>query len=300
MAAVAPTAPPTTPPAATPRGYAPGDPCAPGPRLCIPALTLTAPIVPVGATVTGAMAAPPDPRTVGSYAPGVVPRGCRQCRERGHGRHADDRTGDPLGPRPARAGDGIVVVDAMGPAWRFVVLENVVYRGEEALLMRIVGPADDANLALLAGAGTWDPALGVYDGTRPLAGALAGQRSPRRVGASPTTGARGPAMCWRATCQVRRRRRARWPGYTAGAPLPGIPQPLGTVGGLFRHYWVLVKLDINPSRPSSCSSIYGPSTPSPASPSPHRSSTETISRCAPNGGHLRDGRTGAARGHRPR
>jgi len=53
-------------------------------------------------------------------------------------------------------------------------------------------------------------------------------------------------MRWRATCPVRRCRRARWPGYALGAPLPGIPQPLGTVGELFRHYWVLVKLVINP------------------------------------------------------
>jgi hypothetical protein len=146
---------PTTTPAPTPRGYAPGDPCAPyataaPARLCIPALALSAPVVPVGATPEGAMAESPDPWAVGWYAPGPPP-----------GAPAVFWELDRL-----RAGDVLVVVDAAGVARRFVVLENAVYLRDDAPLTKVFGPADDANLALITGAGTWEPVLGVYDSNR--------------------------------------------------------------------------------------------------------------------------------------
>jgi len=173
---------PTTTPAPTPRGYAPGDPCAPyaagavpppgraaaaaPARLCIPALALSAPVVPVGATPAGAMAEAPDPWAVGWYAPGPPP-GAR-------GNAALAGAVDARGVGPAvfweldrlRPGDTLIVVDQAGVARRFVVLENAVYRREGAPLTRVFGTAADANLALITGAGTWDPALGVYDSNR--------------------------------------------------------------------------------------------------------------------------------------
>ena len=173
---------PTTTPAPTPRGYAPGDPCAPyaagavpprgraataaPARLCIPALALAAPVVPVGATPEGAMAEAADPWAVGWYAPGPPP-GAR-------GNAALAGAVDARGVGPAvfweldrlRAGDVLVVVDAAGVARRFVVLENAVYLRDDAPLTKVFGPAADANLALITGAGTWDPALGVYDSNR--------------------------------------------------------------------------------------------------------------------------------------
>ncbi len=173
---------PTATAVPTPRGYAPGDPCAPyaagavpppgraaaaaPARLCIPALALAAPVVPVGATPEGAMAEAADPWAVGWYAPGPPP-GAR-------GNAALAGAVDAQGVGPAifweldrlRTGDVLVVVDQAGVARRFVVLENTVYRREDAPLTRIFGPAADANLALITGAGTWDPALGVYDSNR--------------------------------------------------------------------------------------------------------------------------------------
>ncbi len=173
---------PTTTPAPTPRGYAPGDPCAPyaagavpprgraaagaPARLCIPALALAAPVVPVGATPAGAMAESPDPWAVGWYAPGPPP-GAR-------GNAALAGAVDARGVGPAvfweldrlRAGDVLVVVDAAGVARRFVVVENAVYLRDDAPLTKVFGPAADANLALITGAGTWEPALGVYDSNR--------------------------------------------------------------------------------------------------------------------------------------
>ena len=175
-------APAPTATAPTPRGYAPGDPCAPyaagavpplgraaaaaPARLCIPALALAAPVVPVGATPAGAMAEPPDPWAVGWYAPGPPP-GAR-------GNAALAGAVDARGVGPAvfweldrlRAGDVLVVVDAAGVARRFVVVENAVYLRDDAPLTKVFGPAADANLALITGAGTWDPALGVYDSNR--------------------------------------------------------------------------------------------------------------------------------------
>jgi len=173
---------PTATAVPTPRGYAPGDPCAPyaagavpprgraaagaPARLCIPALALAAPVVPVGATPAGAMAESPDPWAVGWYAPGPPP-GAR-------GNAALAGAVDARGVGPAvfweldrlRAGDVLVVVDAAGVARRFVVVENAVYLRDDAPLTKVFGPAADANLALITGAGTWEPALGVYDSNR--------------------------------------------------------------------------------------------------------------------------------------
>lgn len=167
------------PPTATPRGYAPDDPCTPyaagtlppfdravaaaPARLCIPALALSAPIVPVGVTAAGTMAEPDDPRAVGWYAPGPPPGAIGNAALAGK---VDVRGSGPgifwdlaqLWP-----GDGIVIVDRAGTALRFVVLETAVYRRAEAPLTRIFGPADDANLALITGAGTWEPTSGAYD-----------------------------------------------------------------------------------------------------------------------------------------
>ncbi len=172
---------PTATTVATPRGYAPGDPCAPyaagavpplgraaaaPARLCIPALALSAPVVPVGATPEGAMAEAADPWAVGWYAPGPPPGALGNAALAG----AVDAQG--IGPAVfwdlglLRAGDVLVVVDQAGVARRFVVLENTVYRREDAPLTSIFGPAADANLALITGAGTWNPALGVYDSNR--------------------------------------------------------------------------------------------------------------------------------------
>jgi hypothetical protein len=167
------------PPAPTPRRYAADDPCAPyaagnppptgravvaAPvRICIPALALSAPVVPVGVTPAGVMAEPDDPGAVGWYAPGPPPGAL--------GNAALDGKVDNRGTGPAifwelarlQPGDNIVIVDRAGTARRFVVTETAVYRREEAPLTRIFGPAADANLALITGAGTWDPAAESYD-----------------------------------------------------------------------------------------------------------------------------------------
>jgi len=173
---------PTATTVATPRGYAPGDPCAPyaagavpplgraaaaaPARLCIPALALSAPVVPVGATPEGAMAEAADPWAVGWYAPGPPPGALGNAALAG----AVDAQG--IGPAVfwdlglLRAGDTLIVVDQAGVARRFVVLENAVYLRDDAPLTKVFGPADDANLALITGAGTWEPTVGAYDSNR--------------------------------------------------------------------------------------------------------------------------------------
>jgi len=173
---------PTATAVPTPRGYAPGDPCAPyaagavpppgraataaPARLCIPALALSAPVVPVGATPEGAMAEAADPWAVGWYAPGPPPGALGNAALAG----AVDAQG--IGPAVfwdlglLRAGDTLIVVDQAGVARRFVVLENAVYLRDDAPLTKVFGPADDANLALITGAGTWEPTVGAYDSNR--------------------------------------------------------------------------------------------------------------------------------------
>jgi len=173
---------PTATAVPTPRGYAPGDPCAPyaagavpplgraataaPARLCIPALALSAPVVPVGATPEGAMAEAADPWAVGWYAPGPPPGA------RGNAALAGAVDAQGIGPAVfwdlglLRAGDTLIVVDQAGVARRFVVLENAVYLRDDAPLTKVFGPADDANLALITGAGTWEPTVGAYDSNR--------------------------------------------------------------------------------------------------------------------------------------
>ena len=178
-AAAVPTTAPTVAPAATPRGYAPGDPCAPyaagavppsgravpaAPTLlCIPTLALSAPVVPVGATAAGTMAEPPDPRGVAWYSPGVMPGAV------GNAAIAGTVAAPGVGPaifwdlNKIIVGDLVVVVDEAGVARRFKVSETEVYLREAAPLLRVFGPAPDANLTLITGAGTWQPTLGAYD-----------------------------------------------------------------------------------------------------------------------------------------
>lgn len=170
---------PTVAPVATPRGYAPGDPCAPyaagtvppsgravpaAPALlCLPTLALSAPVVPVGATAAGAMAEPPDARGVAWYAPGVAPGAV------GNAAIAGLVDTPPSGPaifwdlNKLLVGAVVVVVDQAGVARRFVVVETGVYRRAEAPVGRVFGPAPDANLTLITGAGTWEPTVGAYD-----------------------------------------------------------------------------------------------------------------------------------------
>ena len=172
-------APPIVAPAATPRGDAADDPCAPyaagtvartgravpaAPALlCIPTLALSAPIAPVGMTAAGTMAEPPDPRGVAWFAPGVVPGAI------GNAAIAGLVDSPPTGPaifwdlHTLIPGVRLVVVDVAGVARRFQVLETGVYRREEAPVARVFGPAPDANLCLITGAGTWDPAGNAYD-----------------------------------------------------------------------------------------------------------------------------------------
>ncbi len=171
-------APPTVPPAA-PRGYASDDPCAPyaagtvpptgraipaaPARLCIPALALSAPVAPVGTTAAGTMAEPPDPRGVAWYAPGVAPGAVGNAAIAGT---LDTPTTGPAifwGLHTLVPGDRLVVVDEAGVARRFQVLETGVYERAAAPLARVFGPAPDANLCLITGAGTWDPARNAYD-----------------------------------------------------------------------------------------------------------------------------------------
>ncbi len=173
---------PAATPVPTPRGYAPGDPCAPyaggavpplgravaaAPvRLCVPAILVSAPIVPVGATAAGAMADPPDPATIAWYAPGVVPGIPGNAALVGQVDVAGVGPGVFWDLALLAPGDTVVVVDAAGVAQRFVIGENAVYPAADAPMSHIFGPADDANLALITGAGTWDPTVGAYDSVR--------------------------------------------------------------------------------------------------------------------------------------
>jgi len=170
-------------PAATPRAYAPDDPCAPfaggvvpppvaappapPARLCIPAILVSAPVIPVGLTPDGAMGERDDLATVGWYAPGPPPGAGGNAAIDGKVDGHDANGGDPRGVfwdlRFLAPGDLLVVVDEAGTARGFRVLGTEYYVREAAPLTSIFGAAPDANLNLITGAGTWVPEQHAYD-----------------------------------------------------------------------------------------------------------------------------------------
>ncbi len=170
-------------PAATPRAYAPDDPCAPfaggvvpppvaappapPARLCIPAILVSAPVIPVGLTPDGAMGEPDDLATVGWYAPGPPPGAVGNAAIDGKVDGRDANSGDPRGVfwdlRFLAPGDLLIVVDEAGTARGFRVLGTEYYVREAAPLTSIFGTAPDANLNLITGAGTWVPERQAYD-----------------------------------------------------------------------------------------------------------------------------------------
>jgi hypothetical protein len=170
-------------PAATPRAYAPDDPCAPfaggvvpppvaappapPARLCIPAIVVSAPVIPVGVTPDGAMGEPDDLATVGWYAPGPPPGAVGNAAIDGKVDGRDANSGDPRGVfwglRFLAPGDLLIVVDEAGTARGFRVLGTAYYVREAAPLTSIFGAAPDANLNLITGAGTWVPERQAYD-----------------------------------------------------------------------------------------------------------------------------------------
>jgi len=135
-------------------------PPAPPARLCIPAIVVSAPVIPVGVTPDGAMGEPDDLTTVGWYAPGPTPGAVGNAaidgKVNGHG-DGGDAKGIFWDLSLLVPGDLIVVVDEAGAARRFQVLETQIYRREEAPGGRVFGAAPDANLNLITGAGTWVP-----------------------------------------------------------------------------------------------------------------------------------------------
>jgi len=179
------TAPPVPTAAATPspRGYAPDDPCAPfaggaapppvaappapPARLCIPALLVSAPVVPVGVRPDGAMDEPGDLRTVGWYAPGPPPGATGNAvidgKLDGEPGPDGDRRGVFFDLSLLRPGDLVVVLDAAGVARRFRVYDVRAYREADAPLTQIFGDAPDANLNLITAAGSFDRARGRYE-----------------------------------------------------------------------------------------------------------------------------------------
>ncbi len=176
------TAPAATP-VVTPRGYASGDPCAPyaagavppngravaaAPmRLCIPAIVVSAAVVPVGVKADGALDEPSDLGTVGWYAPGVPPGAVGNAVLDGKLDGADGEPGLKRGVfwdlSLLRPGDLIVVVDEAGTARRFRVLATAVYRREAAPLLQVFGEAPDVNLNLITAAGALVPGEPRYD-----------------------------------------------------------------------------------------------------------------------------------------
>ena len=170
-------------PAATSRAYAPDDPCAPyaagavpplgravaaaPARLCIPALVVSAPIIPVGVKADGAMDEPGDLVTVGWYAPGVPPGAVGNAVLDGKLDGVDGGPGVGRGVfwdlSLLRPGDLIVVVDEAGIPRRFRVLATAVYRREAAPLLQVFGETPDVNLNLITAAGALVPGEPRYD-----------------------------------------------------------------------------------------------------------------------------------------
>ena len=137
-------------------------PPAPPVRLRIPSINVDAPVEHVGKTPSGAMDVPENVWHVAWYEPGTVPGNAGNAVLSGH---LDDYRGEPtvfaylyrLQP-----GDRVVITDEDEGVREFEVTKVASYGWNDAPLLEVFGPEDEADLNLITCGGTWNEAAQNY------------------------------------------------------------------------------------------------------------------------------------------
>ncbi len=135
---------------------------APPVRLRIPSINVDAPVEHVGKTPSGAMDVPANVWHVAWYEPGTVPGNAGNAVLSGH---LDDYRGEPtvfaylyrLQP-----GDRAVITDENGAVREFEVTKVASYGWDDAPLLEVFGPENEADLNLITCGGTWNEAAQNY------------------------------------------------------------------------------------------------------------------------------------------
>ncbi len=137
-------------------------PPAPPVRLRIPSINVDAPVEHVGKTPSGAMDVPENVWHVAWYEPGTIPGNAGNAVLSGH---LDNYRGEPtvfaylyrLQP-----GDRVIVVDESEATREFEVTKVASYGWNDAPLLEVFGPEEEADLNLITCGGTWNEAAQNY------------------------------------------------------------------------------------------------------------------------------------------
>lgn len=130
-------------------------------RLRIPKLQLDAPVVPVGRTSTGEMAAPEGRHDVGWYSYGYLPGVLGNATLAAHSWH-EEGEGAFSRLQDLVKGDTIEV-ETKTKQLRFIVAHARSYPQTAQGLTEVFGPSDTARLNLVTCIGTWDEAAKRYE-----------------------------------------------------------------------------------------------------------------------------------------
>jgi hypothetical protein len=133
---------------------------APPTRVDIPAVALTAMVVPVGLAPDGSIAVPP-PTVAGWYRLGPPPGAVGPAVLVGH---VDSRAGPAVFYRltAVRAGDVVVVIRADGSLARFTISRVTTIGKSRFPTAAVFAPTTQATLRLITCTGTFDPVSGHY------------------------------------------------------------------------------------------------------------------------------------------
>ena len=130
--------------------------------LIIPAIDLSAHVVPVGKTKTGTMNVPADFENVGWYKYGALPGRIGNAVIDGH---FDNGKGEPAvftNLAKLRIGDDVFVINKDGQKIQFVVREIALVDIEDLSSERIFGETDGQHLNLITCDGVWLPDRKTY------------------------------------------------------------------------------------------------------------------------------------------
>lgn len=126
----------------------------------VPAVGISAPVVPVGKEPDGAMEAPRDNVSVGWYETGYLPGSQGNAVLAGH--YGDDAEAGAFRPLEKLRPHDIVRITTATRVMKFEVQKKTVYRHDAGRRKELFGESKYAQLQLITCDGAWDPARSSY------------------------------------------------------------------------------------------------------------------------------------------
>lgn len=132
-------------------------------RLLIPKIGVSAKIVPVGLTPSGAMAVPPNFTDVAWFRPGTKPGEIGQAVMNGHLDTGWNSKGVFQNLYQLEPGDIVAVEDQGNRVLNFKVIRSQLYDASDAPVEKIFGKSNETLLNLITCDGIWDSTSRTYD-----------------------------------------------------------------------------------------------------------------------------------------